>query len=802
MRHRYLILGGLAVLVLAAAAFPIDERVLVLPASGDPADHETITPVRSAEQRITLPTAHTVRAVEFVLLSPVPRGTLEFQLEPPSAVRSSTVTLAKVRSDGRLRILVDPLVASQSEPLAVRVIAKDVAGEVKFRTATGITENMAGPVRIGNASRDRSLALTVIAESTLGGRALAFLRPSLQKLHAAATPLTTGLTFLGAAAGILVWNLLRRPVSPGRFRAFLITAAILSLFLHEPFRLAYPATNDEGSILADAQNLWPEFWPPQTGGAKGSLALVALAPVVRATEDPLRAGRGIVTLLAALEAILLGILARQLWDARTGVLAALLYAVTPAVLAQTTQVFLQPFALPFVTIAGILLMLSREKNAVRRRILNNTLAAFLAGVAFALAFLARPTSLAFVLPAVLLTLATLREPWPTRFRHAGLIASGFLAALALAGAIALPALGFAKTADLFGWQGFLVSQHRADLGLSASGLTALGNLPRSQVELDAVLQRAWPLLAGALPLLLLSAAGLFQNAATLLRLPKAATVALSGLAAVAFLMLLLRQPALAEPPVLYVMLVGGSVLAFLLAMVTPRTAGRTRAFAARDLVLFAATWALLAVGYANYGRFRAHYHAEFLPLYVFVSAVVLAAAFRDPHTAEEKNGRVLSRWARAFLVVLVGIVLALSFPFTLAHHHAGNIPLPVVDRVIAALRERTEPGDEIFTGQVLFPVLAGGQMPFGIAHPGWYREESLGLLPAGLRAQYYPDRATLRAYVDSTPVRLVVIERRTREVFLEFDPKLRELIRSKYALIQTFSNPLLDSIELWERIIP
>lgn len=797
VRNRLLVFGGCAlILALGVTLIPREERVLFLQPSGDPTDQETIDARHSAEQRLTSPTARTLHTITVFLLPPIPTGALEIYLQSRAGTRSATTPLPTTRSDGTLRVRFAPLAVQSGEALSARLTAKNVDRPIALRTATGVTEEMTGPVRIGNESRNRSVALALGAKRSLGAYLFSTARPSIEMIRAVDSA-TAGIALLGAAGGLLMFMILRRPMSSRRFWTILISAAALSLLLHEPFRLSYPATNDEGSILADARNLSPEFWPLQTGGAKGPLSLVALLPVVRTAEHPLLAARGIIALLTAVEVLLLGLLARKLWNERVGVVSAVLYAATPAAIAQTTQVFLQPFALPFVTLGWMFLIPPSAPRESKRHIAWT----ILGGACFALGFLARPTSLAFAPAAILVMLLVPRQPWSMRLRRLLFIGAGFLLTIALASALVLPTLGVSKTADLFGWQGFLVSQQRADKGLSTPGLGALIHLPRSLREVDRTLEQAWPLFVGALPLLLLSLGFLLRSIATLARFPLRATaIAFSIASAIAFV-LVLRQPAITESFILHAAVVGGSMLAFLIALgsVIAQNNMESRTHVFRDLLLLLGTWALLVLGYANYGRFRSHYHAEFLPLYVFASAIMLSAVFSRLHTRDRLPTGIRASIGGGLLFALVGLSLAVTYPITRNRHHAGNIPLSIADAVAADLRERTKPGEDIFTAQVLFPILANRSIPYGIAHPGWYREDALGLLPNGLRAQYYPDRDTLRRMIETKPIRIMVIERRTREVFLEFDPHLRALVEHQYRLARTFDNPLVDSIEIWER---
>lgn len=587
----------------------------------------------------------------------------------------------------------------------------------------------------------------------------------------------------GGLAGVLVLVLLHARQHRRTLQLAFVGAFLLSIVLHWSFIHSYPATNDEGSILADVlisrQGLWPF---KDAGGAKGPLALLILAPFVLAAKDPLLTGRILVSVFTAVEAVLLGLLAKRLWGDRAGVLAALLYAGTPAVVAQTTQVFLQPFALPFATAALILLVRGEKKEMGKR--------AVVAGVLFSLAFLARFTALAFA-PVGLLLIATWRDcSWRARRRSALSVAAGFLLTLGAAVALLAPFLDTQKMLDALGWQGVVVGQQRAMRGQAAAGLTIIRELARG-IHLPTVSQLALPLLRGALPLLACAAAFLVIWVGRLLRLPRvipAATLFVLATGLPALLAGADLAPALSDARLPLVrgtqLLLGISGLLALRRESLVRTPGR-------DVVLLGSSFLFLALGYANYGRFRGHYHAEFLVLYVLAAAAVLAE-FLSPRRFGTRGLAVL------LLFVVVGALLGLSFPNALLHPHAGNIPLDTVRQVAAEVRRRTPPGGEVFTAQVLFPAVAGRSIPFGITHPGWYREEAFGVLPTEIRVRYYPDRAALRAHLLDARVPLIVVERRTQEVFLEFDPELRALIDRRYQRVRVIENPLLGPVEFWE----
>lgn len=784
MRPLLLRLAGLALVLGVGGWFlPVERPVLSLQPSGDQVDQERFGGKVRLEQQLTLPAEKPVHGIEILFRPPIPPGgQFTVRTHSGSIEQTQTVSLKDIGKENIVRIPFLEFQSASSSPLTLLFEAKDLPeNSIGLGTATNVPETFHGSLKVGGERRDRHIALTLYERVSAGTLLQEKLQKSLEAvMNLGATRL--GFLIIGAAVGAGAFFVLRSNLPRRRFLASLFGLAVLSIVLHIPFLTAYPATNDEGSLLMDIQNIRAGYWPfRDVGATKGPLSLVLLGGIVAVTNHSLTGVRVAVAILTGVEVVLLGVLGRRLWGERAGILSAVLYAVTPVVLAQTTQLFLQPFALPFATL-GLIVLVPGQNQRSFRKLLG-------AGALFGLAILARSTTAAF-LPAALL-FSALRETGAGMIVAAwriGSVLAGCLGVVALAGLLALPFLGKEKTIDFLGGQGVRIGQERTEHGRAEGGLSVfaaerLSDYPRR------IVQNTRPILYGGAPLLVLTLVFLLARLSAALRAPALVGGAVLLLIGASFFPSLKAFPPLQSDPTFTSLLRGGSFLLLLCTVLSVVSLKTSREHSLRDLAFILGTGIVLIAGYANFGPFRNHYHAEFLPLYALASAFVLSTLLRP------RLGGILG--LLAFL--LCGALLGISAPTTLAHPHAGNIPLAVAREVAEDLRSRTSAGEEIFTAQPLFPFLADRFIPFGISHPGWYREESLGVLPPEIRRRYFPDGDQLRAYLAEKPVRVVVVERRTREVFLEFDPDLKKLLETDYRIVRTLQNPLLDSIEIWQR---
>lgn len=602
--------------------------------------------------------------------------------------------------------------------------------------------------------------------------------------------LATGVTATGLAFALL--RVLR--TAPPRRRAWVIGGLVLAhLALHAPFVLSFPGVNDEGSYLMDIQNLRQGVWPFRDTLAKGPLFLLLLAPVALFLPHTLFPARFLAAGMSSVEVVLLYFLGRRLGGELAGLLAALLWALSPIALAQTSQLFLQPFSVPFVTLAFITL-LGTSKRQISRPCW--------AGVLLGLAYLVRASSLAFLLPALLLAIVRAGNPRGA-VRAGALVLGGFAVTLGLTALLALSLLGTEKTAVMLNLEAFLIGHARGGDG----GLFSAAFLPPPEI-FERFAAFGATLFRTGLPLLLLWAASVSGRLAGAFRLPPVLGSTLfvgtllpllqrvqdmnftlaGGLAAVGT-----AQKALMTILVL--------ALAGLLWRPTADNAGSRRT-ALTELVLVGVSWISLILLYGFFGRFRQQYHAEFLPLYVLGSALFLTPWLPPWVTgsAPPRSRQAVPRTAVSLLLfVTVCALLALSAIPSLRQPHTGSIPHRTARDTGRILRQYSSPGEPVLTAQGLFTFYADRPLLFGASHPGWYLEERVGTVPPELRRLFFPDKEAVRAAV-AERVRLVAIDRRTREVYFLYDPAMQELLKERFRLLETVENPYEEHpVEIWIR---
>lgn len=618
----------------------------------------------------------------------------------------------------------------------------------------------------------------------------------------------SGVVGLLATAGfMIVLTLIRHPSRRPKLPTVIVLLMVGHVLLHAPFLVPYPGVNDEGSYLMDIQNLRAGYWPFRDTLAKGPLFLLLLAPVALFLPHTLLPSRLLVAGVSSLEIPLLYALGRELGGRGAGILAATLWALSPVAIAQTSQLFLQPFSLPLVT--GALLVLLRQpkpasaappsRGRLRRTIFSP---AVRAGILLALAYLTRTSSLAFVAPALLLCF--LRQPrLSSGIRQAGLTLLGMGATLGIIVLLTLPTLGPSRAAVMLNLEAFLIGQVRG-----AGGTPGAPHLLPPPEILERFTAHGAVLFRTGMPLVLPWLAAVAGYATRLLRLPTAVGGALFfGLA----LPLLQRVyaanffltsdlahlgPALQLLTTILVLLLG---VALWWPLVSHREEPRR---ALRQWVVVGGAWFALLLMYTFFGRFRQQYHAEFLPSYILGSALLLTPLLRPVTRAVRgANWRSLLRpLVGLALLVTIATTLTLSFTPNRFQPHTGSIPHQTALDVARVLKAHSAPREEILTAQGLFTFYADRFLPFGASHPGWYLEERAGTVPSDLRRLFLPDKAELRRYVQERPIRLVAIDRRTREVYFSYDPDMQQLLAREFHLLATVENYREERpVEIWKR---
>lgn len=788
--------GMLALLAAGWLALPRTQEVLRRAAPHGDEDVEYFGGDHALGQIFVMP-ADGLAELTFWLRPPVPAASFPIFVHlrhGPHARRDlRTIALqpAEVRADGFARVRFDPIRRSGGRPYALVLEAPNArAALAAYREVDNALYADGHLFRDDGVLRPGDLQFSASVRQRRGALLRGFSpAPPLRRsgdLPGAPLALFIGVGAFAAALALgrprVHRYLPRRPLLAG--------LVVIHVLLHLPFVRSYPGVNDEGAYLMDIQNLKSGIWPFRDTLTKGPLFLAVLAPVVLAAPPSVVPARMLVVCLSAINLLLVFRLGDRLAGRGGGLLAASLWAFSPLVITQTTQLFLQPLELVFV-LSALLIILSvvdpppgaapapAARASRRRRIPAPTRA----GILLAAAYLTRASALAFLVPALLLP--WLRRPRRTALKTNGLLAAGFLGTLLATAIVVLPLLGSLKTAVFFNLEAYVIGQARS----GGSFLESVRPLLVPRELLEVLSARGAAVFRAGAPLALLALAWLSGRAASAFRVPPGvgaivfagAAVALTQQVARAGFFMPAEFGALAFP--FRLLSIGATALAaWLLAQRTDRFL--TRAAARRELAVLGGAWLGLAALYSQFGRFRQHYHAEFLPLYVLAAALFLAPFLR---AAAPRSRRLPAALALG----------ALAAGFSLAYLPAlripplfGSLDLAAASRVAEIIRAHTAPDESVFTAQGFYVYLADRRLFRGAAHPGWYLEEKAGAVPTRLRRLYFPDRGDLPRLLEEGGVRLAVSDRRTYEIYLDGNPELQRYLEEKFRPIATIENPL------------
>lgn len=812
---------------LAFLASPVTLEVLRTTAPRGTADVARFGGTQALGQAFLAPEDR-LAEIRFSLQTPIPKEAFPIIVHlrhgryAKRDVRTVVITAKDVNVHGETRVRFIPIERSAGRPYAFVLEAPKAQREslaVYWQVDGSIYEN--GHLFLSQTNEDRPGDLEFSAhvrQSRLAAFRNLHIRQPVQAIRAGPElPRALGFGVLATALLFVLLRFLRRSPRPEYVPRILVLLVVTHILLHAPFLFPYPGVNDEGSYLMDIQNIRAGHWPFRDTLAKGPLFLLLLSPVALFLPHTLLPGRLLVAAASGLEVVLLYVLGRRLGGTTAGLLAAILWALSPVAVAQTSQLFLQPFSLPLVTLAVIVLLgtppedrepLLGKHSAWRLR--GVRLKPFLGGVLFALAYLVRASSLAF-LPPALFAHALLRPSARDGARATLRVLGGFGLTLGMVAALVYPLLGAERTAVFFNVEAYTIGRARSGGGDAASPLTFL---PPPEIYERFVAHGA-ALFRTGLPLVLLWLAFVSAHLARLLRLP----AALGGAIFFGTMLPLLQEvykanfflsgdsaasgPALKLLTTLLTALIGILLWWPAGTRVQEERAERRPRRILLELVLVGGTWLFLILLYASFGRFRQQYHAEFLPAYVLGSALFLSrtlpAAVSDQQPNAGWRPRLKSVVATLLMVVMIA-TFPLAYRASRARHHAGSIPHRTAIEVSRILQAHSSPGEEILTAQSLFTFYADRHLPFGASHPGWYLEERVGTVPPELRRLFLPDKAELRRYVQEKPIRLVAIDRRTREVYFSYDPEMQTILARDFRLLATVKNDFEEKpVEIWIR---
>ena len=811
-------------------ALPVQREVVRTTAPHTPHDVEPFGGLRIIGQAFHAP-RDGMSEIQVFLRLPLPREAFPMVLHLRHGrysvhdVRTVTLTEDDLTSDGRLRARFHPVRKSAGLPYVFMLesLRAPTGSVAAYHQIDGSIYGQGYLFWVHpNLDRPGDLEFALVAREPRGLEAW---RRFLSAVGTSVTPVGTSVTpqpyrrpalIIGSLIITSIFVFLRwaRAASRRQWVSVLAALALAHVLLHLPFLFTYPGVNDEGAYLMDIQNLRVGLWPFRDTLAKGPVFLALLTPIGLLFPPTLTPARLAVVGFSVVELVLLASLARRLAGPAAGILAAALWALSPVVVAQTSQLFIQAFSLPFVTLALLLLVPSRPSEHAVPRPLTVWFPRW-AGILLALAYLTRASSLAFAVPAV--ALCTLHgEALRSGTRRAGILLASMLGTLGIAGLLLFPFLGRERTFVFFNLEAFIIGQARSDGG----GLINPALLIPREI-LERVVAYGDMLLRTGLPLLLLWLAFLSSR---LLKLVRSRRLLLIFPFLIVVVPLLLRVSrvnygllddtgGIGETFRTFSLLMTLGISALLVwprgretfrgtdaaAALSARPAAERQAVA---IVLLG--WLSLLFLYIFFGRFRQPYHAEFLPLYVLGSALFLARELpqflirQPPRNAPSRpalHGAVAS-----LLFLTTAAFLAVAYVPARRQPHSGSIPPAVARRVGMILRQNSSGGEEILTAQGLFTFYAHRPLPFGASHPGWYLEERVGTVPPELRRLFLPDKDVIRRYVRERPIRLIAIDRRTREVYFAYDPAMSALLADEYELLSTVPNPLEEGpVEIWKR---
>ncbi|TSC62736.1 MAG: Uncharacterized protein G01um1014106_596, partial [Parcubacteria group bacterium Gr01-1014_106] len=675
------VVGGMVLLCVAVVyvLLPTSREVLRTTAPHTPSDVERFGGARSLGQSFIAP-ADRLAEIRLFLQTPVPRDAFPmlFHLRhgryATTDVRTVTVTANDIDMEGVVRIRFAPVQKSGGRTY---VFLLD-AGRAPWKRLTAYrqidgTIYAQGQFFSGNTTQagigDLEFA-AIVREPRIHGFWHAHLRPFLDQLQGrvhtpteqrySATPRFSralGVGCLAMIAVLALLSVLRRTGTP-RISTVLALLVVAHMLLHAPFLLRYPGVNDEGSYLMDIQNIRAGYWPFRDTLTKGPLFLVLLAPVALFFSHTLLPARMMVAGVSGIEVLLLYMLGRRFGGQTVGLLAAALWALSPVTVAQTSQLFLQPFSLPLVTLALLLAFPHSASPAPQgtQRAPTHARTALGAGILLALAYLVRASSLAFVPPVLLLVVT--QQDMRAGMRRALMVLAGMAGTFLLVGLPALALLGYDRTAVLFNVEAFIIGHARSGGESAAAAFTLLPPweiLERFNAH-GAVLFRL------GMPLVLLWLAAIARTLTTFLRLPDR----LSVIGFLGFSLPILRLVYAANftlagelanfGPSFKVLMTVLTLLIVVLLWSSPSRSRLSRRHAGRTLILLLGTWVSLAVLYMFFGRFRQQYHAEFLPLYVTGGALFLAETL--PIINGDSIRGLVQTWWRSGTGVLCGVVVA------------------------------------------------------------------------------------------------------------------------------------------------
>lgn len=590
-------------------------------------------------------------------------------------------------------------------------------------------------------------------------------------------------TLLGAlivtAVAILLWP--RRRLIRLTETQLLTLLILTSLLLHVWLALHMPLINDEGAYIQDVMQAKLSFIPLRDYLTKGLAYLALLKVWLLLTPHTVLAWRLFPAFFWAAATVALWWWLRQLgMPGAVRIISAALMGLLPGAVALTTPVLVQTTSVPAGLISLVVLM------AGLRRQKTSWIA--LAAIMLAVSFFMRVTTLALGLIGVSMI-------WlygSTRRRQLALyVGSGIVTFLTI-GALLTTVLGWQRALVAANAEALLIAQHRVEV---AQARPEQEPLIRQLTIESRLLWRSAPLLVLGLfllPLLLLGrsrfggshllVAGYLVVVYQVYWHWRDADYLLPGGFSVARLLL--------------ICLVFGSI--FL--ATTLWYAGRprvTNGYYPWQALLLSGLWlVILTTVYLRWGRFRQSYLVEFIPPLAVITAFSLRELAGQLTTVKP---RLLARAVIAISIFLVAGTYLTGWYMVWYYPHTGTIDQASARQFSRVVQQFVPPGETLFTAQPVVTALSQRPIMFGNAHPGWYREARLGMIPEALRDLFFVSPEVVTEFLRQD-ARFVVYERRTQEIYFDGYPEREQMLRDLFVPVAAVSNNAGgDTLELYER---
>lgn len=550
------------------------------------------------------------------------------------------------------------------------------------------------------------------------------------------------------------------------FALYILIAIITLSFLVRFFTLKVAwVDGDEGNYLYDAKLMLEGFVPFKDYVTRSPLYLCLLAISIKLFGTTLTAGRVVSLISSVGTTVLLYFLAKELYNKRTGLAAALIYALLPFTVFWSSIIKTEPTVAILNMLAIYLFVLGLKRR--------NNFFIICGGAVVALAILVRESALGLLVIQVTFAYVYLSFQSKSSFKRklsstlsiALHIMAGILFVYVLILIIAVSFGLFDSIAPFFSkFRGLLHNRSSNLFSLHALHHVRDGflNLISTSLVEGFLEELAGPLVLGLLFIALALKGGRSRLSVFLTSLfcigfgffaYKVVTTHLLGLyPRYRFLLLFL-------------------LLVATIAVIYFHQAPNL--FASNALMLvWLVTYCCI---YITHHKFHLMYFYEIMP----VLCIMIAATFTTTVDVRFKD----------VLVSAMLFTLLISSFFTLKYYYSTHGLFRswsphTVFKVSEYLQSMTEENDEIFTGSTIFVFCASRRLVRNISHPILYRDFS----EEELHSLGYPSPEEIMKYMARERVRYVINDRRTWTCFYKRYPKLELFVDKNYFLEKRIDN--------------